>query len=106
VAVAGNLPYHLTSSILFRVLEQRSHVSRTVFTLQKEGGGAAGRRAGGREYGLLTAILGLYFQNEHLFDIEAARFHPPPKVDSAVLRLTRLATPRAPVVDEAATSAW
>jgi 16S rRNA (adenine1518-N6/adenine1519-N6)-dimethyltransferase len=101
VAVAGNLPYHLTSPILFRVLEQRAHVSRAVFTLQKEVVERLAAEPGGREYGLLTAILGLYFQNEHLFDIEAARFHPPPKVDSAVLRLTRLSTPRAPVVDEA-----
>ncbi|WNG19830.1 16S rRNA (adenine(1518)-N(6)/adenine(1519)-N(6))-dimethyltransferase RsmA [Cystobacter fuscus] len=101
VKVAGNLPYHLTSSILFQVLEQREHVTRAVFTLQKEVVDRLSAEPGGREYGLLTAILGLYFSAENLFDIEAARFHPPPKVDSAVLRLIRRPEPLAPVVDGA-----
>jgi 16S rRNA (adenine1518-N6/adenine1519-N6)-dimethyltransferase len=101
VAVAGNLPYHLTSSILFRVLEQREHVSRAVFTLQKEVVERLAAEPGGRDYGLLTAILGLYFEAENLFEVEARRFHPPPKVDSAVLRLTRRPEPLAPVVDGA-----
>jgi 16S rRNA (adenine1518-N6/adenine1519-N6)-dimethyltransferase len=99
--VAGNLPYHLTSSILFQVLEQRDHVTCAVFTLQKEVVDRLSARPGGREYGLLSAILGLYFEPEHLFDIDAHRFHPPPKVDSAVLRLTRRPQPLAPVVDGA-----
>ncbi len=99
--VAGNLPYHLTSSILFQVLEQREHVTRAVFTLQKEVVDRLAAEPGGRDYGLLTAILGLYFESEHLFDIDAQRFHPPPKVDSAVLRLTRRPQPLAPVVDGA-----
>jgi 16S rRNA (adenine1518-N6/adenine1519-N6)-dimethyltransferase len=101
VAVAGNLPYHLSSPILFRVLEQREHVSRAVFTLQKEVVERLSAEPGGREYGLLTVILGLYFEAENLFEIDAHRFHPPPKVDSAVLRLTRRPAPLAPVVDGA-----
>jgi len=101
VALAGNLPYHLTSPILFRVLEQREHVSRAVFTLQKEVVERLAAEPGGRDYGLLTAILGLYFEAENLFEVEARRFHPPPKVDSAVLRLTRRPEPLAPVVDGA-----
>ncbi|WP_309894669.1 16S rRNA (adenine(1518)-N(6)/adenine(1519)-N(6))-dimethyltransferase RsmA [Archangium sp.] len=101
VKVAGNLPYHLTSSILFQVLEQRATVTRAVFTLQKEVVDRLAAEPGGRDYGLLTAILGLYFSSENLFDIDANRFHPPPKVDSAVLRLIRRPTPLAPVVDGA-----
>lgn len=101
VKVAGNLPYHLTSSILFQVLEQRDHVTRAVFTLQKEVVDRLAAEPGGRDYGLLTAILGLYFMSENLFDIDAHRFHPPPKVDSAVLRLIRRPEPLAPVVDGA-----
>ncbi|HYH94974.1 rRNA adenine dimethyltransferase family protein, partial [Hyalangium sp.] len=100
VAVIGNLPYHLTSSILFQVLEQRAHVSRAVFTLQKEVVVRLAAEPGTRDYGLLTVLLGLYFDIEHLFTLEARLFHPPPKVDSAVVRLTRLKAPRAPVVDE------
>ncbi|WP_224245402.1 16S rRNA (adenine(1518)-N(6)/adenine(1519)-N(6))-dimethyltransferase RsmA [Hyalangium gracile] len=100
VAVVGNLPYHLTSSILFQVLEQRAHVSRAVFTLQKEVVERLAAEPGTRDYGLLTVLLGLYFDIEHLFTLEAHLFHPPPKVDSAVVRLTRLKAPRAPVVSE------
>jgi 16S rRNA (adenine1518-N6/adenine1519-N6)-dimethyltransferase len=96
----GNLPYHLTSSILFQVLEQRAHVSRAVFTLQKEVVERLSAEPGTRDYGLLSVLLGLYFDIEHLFTLEAHLFHPPPKVDSAVVRLTRLKAPRAPVVDE------
>ena len=87
VAVAGNLPYHLTSPILFEVLEQRDHVSRAVFTLQKEVVERLAAEPGTRDYGLLTVLLGLYFDVEYLFTLEARRFTPPPKVDSAVVRL-------------------
>jgi 16S rRNA (adenine1518-N6/adenine1519-N6)-dimethyltransferase len=100
VAVVGNLPYHLTSPILFRVLEQRAHVSRAVFTLQKEVVDRLAAEPGTRDYGLLSVLLGLYFDVEHVFTLEAHLFHPPPKVDSAVVRLTRLKAPRAPLVSE------
>ncbi|ADO73967.1 16S rRNA (adenine(1518)-N(6)/adenine(1519)-N(6))-dimethyltransferase RsmA [Stigmatella aurantiaca] len=100
VAVVGNLPYHLTSSILFQVLDQRAQVSRAVFTLQKEVVERLAAEPGTRDYGLLSVLLGLHFGIEHLFTLESRLFHPPPKVDSAVVRLTRLASPLAPVVDE------
>ncbi|MBJ6764792.1 16S rRNA (adenine(1518)-N(6)/adenine(1519)-N(6))-dimethyltransferase RsmA [Myxococcaceae bacterium JPH2] len=101
VAVAGNLPYHLSSSILFQVLAQRTHVTRAVFTLQKEVVERLAAKPGNRDYGLLTVLLGLHFEAEQVLTLEAWRFHPPPKVDSAVLRLTRLAAPRAPITDDA-----
>lgn len=101
VAVAGNLPYHLSSSILFRVLEQRARVSRAVFTLQKEVVERLSAEPGNRDYGLLTVLLGLHFDAENILTLESWRFHPPPKVDSAVLRLTRRKAPRAPILDEA-----
>lgn len=101
VTVVGNLPYHLSSPILFRVLEQRAQVRRAVFTLQLEVVERLAAEPGGRDYGLLTVLLGLHFTAEHLFTLEAARFHPPPKVDSAVLRLVRRAEPLAPIVSEA-----
>nr|WP_211194471.1 16S rRNA (adenine(1518)-N(6)/adenine(1519)-N(6))-dimethyltransferase RsmA [Pyxidicoccus fallax] len=101
VAVVGNLPYHLTSPILFRVLEQRAHVTRAVFTLQKEVVERLAAEPGNRDYGLLTVLLGMHFDAENILTLEAWRFHPPPKVDSAVLRLTRRKAPRAPIIDEA-----
>ncbi|TSC32986.1 16S rRNA (adenine(1518)-N(6)/adenine(1519)-N(6))-dimethyltransferase RsmA [Corallococcus sp. Z5C101001] len=101
IALVGNLPYHLTSPILFQVLAQRAHISRAVFTLQKEVVVRLAAEPGNRDYGLLTVLLGLHFDVEQVLTLEAWRFHPPPKVDSAVLRLTRLSKPRAPLVDEA-----
>lgn len=101
VVVVGNLPYHLTSSILFEVLDQAAHVPRAVFTLQKEVVDRLAAKPGGRDYGVLTVLLGLHFHVEHCFDVPAAQFHPPPKVDSAVLKLTRRPKPAAEVTDEA-----
>jgi 16S rRNA (adenine1518-N6/adenine1519-N6)-dimethyltransferase len=100
VAVVGNLPYHLTSPILFQVLDQHAHVSRAVFTVQKEVADRLAARPGGREYGLLSVLLGLFFDLESLLTLPARLFHPPPRVDSAVVRLTALAHPRAAVTDE------
>ena len=97
VTVVGNLPYHLTSPILFRVLEQRDAVLRAVFTLQQEVVTRLAAPPGNRDYGLLSVLLGLWFRVEELFSVPAHLFYPPPKVDSAVVRLTRLDSPRAPV---------
>jgi 16S rRNA (adenine1518-N6/adenine1519-N6)-dimethyltransferase len=101
VTVVGNLPYHLTSSILFLVLDQADHVKRAVFTLQKEVVDRLAATPGGRDYGILSVLLGLRFDVERCFLVPAAKFHPPPKVDSAVVRLTRRSKPRAEIVDEA-----
>jgi len=100
VAVAGNLPYHLTSPILFQVLDQHASVGRAVFTLQQEVVERIAAPAGTREAGVLSALLQLHFDVERLFDVPARTFHPPPKVDSAVVRLDRLSHPRAEVRSE------
>lgn len=99
VTVVGNLPYHLSSPILFRVLEQEATIGRAVFTLQKEVVTRLSAKPGNRDYGLLTVLLGLGFEVEGLFDIPAHAFFPPPKVDSAVVRLTSRAQPKAQVAD-------
>ena len=101
VVVVGNLPYHLSSPILFEVLDQAAHVTRAVFTLQKEVVDRLAVEAGSRESGVLTVMLSLRFRVECAFEVPAHFFHPPPKVDSAVLKLTRLPQPRAEVKDEA-----
>ncbi len=101
LVVVGNLPYHLTSPILFEVLDQADHVRRALFTLQKEVVDRISAPPGGRDYGLLTVLLGLRFHVERCFEVPAGRFYPPPKVDSAVLRLSRRSTPRAQVTSEA-----
>lgn len=100
VAVVGNLPYHLSSSILFSLLEQRRTVTHAVFTLQQEVVTRLAAAPGNRDYGLLTALLGLFFEIEALFELPAHLFHPPPKVDSAVLRLDALPAPRGEITSD------
>lgn len=101
VVVVGNLPYHLSSSILFEVLDQADHVTRAVFTLQLEVVTRLAAPPGGRDYGLLSVLLGLRYEVELIFKLARHLFHPPPNVDSAVVRLTRRAKPAAEVTDEA-----
>lgn len=101
VAVVGNLPYQLTSPILFQVLEQHADVSRAVFTVQKEVAERVAAAEGTRASGLLTILLGLWFDTEVLFTLGPGSFHPPPAVDSAVFRLVARGAPRAEVGDEA-----
>jgi 16S rRNA (adenine1518-N6/adenine1519-N6)-dimethyltransferase len=93
--VGGNLPYQLSSSILFQVLEQRESIQRAVFLLQKEVAERIAASPGGRDYGLLSVLLQAYATVQVLFEVPAERFHPPPKVDSAVVRIDVLPTPRA-----------
>jgi 16S rRNA (adenine1518-N6/adenine1519-N6)-dimethyltransferase len=101
VVVVGNIPYHLTSSILFELLDQHSDVSRAVLTLQKEVADRLTAGPGGRDYGILSVLLGLYFDVQALFTLSPQLFHPPPKVSSTVVRLDALGRPRAAVLDEA-----
>jgi len=100
VAVVGNLPYQLTSPILFQLLDQHAEISRAVFTVQKEVAERVAAAEGTRASGLLTILLGLWFDAELLFTLRPDSFHPPPAVDSAVLRLVALSAPRAEVPDE------
>ncbi|MBX5483572.1 MAG: ribosomal RNA small subunit methyltransferase A [Myxococcaceae bacterium] len=101
VAVAGNIPYHLTSPILFKILEERARISRAVLTIQKEVAARITAEPGGREYGLLTPILDNYFEVRRMFELPAKLFHPPPKVDSAVVRLWKRDAPLAEVTSDA-----
>lgn len=95
--VAGNLPYHLSSSVLFAVLEQRARVKRAVFLLQQEVAERIAAQPGGRDYGLLSVLLQAYAEVGVLFDVPAGAFDPPPKVDSAVVRIDLIAPPRVDV---------
>lgn len=100
VVVMGNLPYHLTSPILFRVLDQRAQVSRAVFTLQEEVVERLAAAPGSRSYGIPTVLLGLHFVVQNVLRLPRGLFYPSPKVDSAVVRLVRRERPAAPVQDE------
>lgn len=84
-AVAGNLPYYITSPILEQTLRMRP--PRAVFLIQKEVAERLTAQTGSRAYGFLTVQTALYARARMLFDVKPAAFHPPPKVDSAVVLL-------------------
>ena len=84
-AIAGNLPYYITSPILERALEARP--PRAVFLIQKEVAVRLVARPGSRDYGYLTARTAFFARARLLFEVGPAAFHPPPKVDSAVVLL-------------------
>lgn len=81
--VAGNLPYYITSPILQQAV--RSHAPRAVFLIQKEVAERLVARPGSRDYGFLTVQTALSATARLLFEVKPAAFHPPPKVDSAVV---------------------
>jgi len=81
--VAGNLPYYITSPIL--ELTARSKAPRAVFLVQKEVAERLVAQPGSRDYGYLTVQTGLHATARLLFEVKPAAFHPPPKVDSAVV---------------------
>jgi len=100
VVVVGNLPYHLSSPIMFHLLDNRKSVKRAVFLLQREVAERVAAPPGGREYGLLSVLLGLYADARVGLAVPRGAFLPPPDVESSALVLEFLPEPRAPIVDE------
>jgi 16S rRNA (adenine1518-N6/adenine1519-N6)-dimethyltransferase len=88
VRVVGNLPYYITSDILLRLFEQHRFIQSIVIMVQKEVGDRIAASPGTRDYGLLSTTAQLYSDVENLFVVPPGAFAPPPKVHSAVLRMT------------------
>ncbi|MGF7081348.1 16S rRNA (adenine(1518)-N(6)/adenine(1519)-N(6))-dimethyltransferase RsmA [Mucilaginibacter sp. UYCu711] len=88
-AIIGNFPYNISSQILFKVLDSRQQVVEVVGMFQKEVAERCAAKAGSKEYGILSVFLQAYYKVEYLFTVKAGVFNPPPKVLSAVIRLTR-----------------
>lgn len=91
--VIGNLPYNISTPLLFHLLEQVEHIHDMHFMLQKEVVERMAAQPGGKEYGRLTVMLAPWVRIEPLFDIEPTAFRPPPKVWSTLVRLIPHATP-------------
>jgi 16S rRNA (adenine1518-N6/adenine1519-N6)-dimethyltransferase len=87
--IIGNFPYNISSQIFFKVLELRHQVTQIVCMLQKEVADRIAEREGSKTYGILSVLLQAYYDIEFLFKVPPGVFHPPPKVMSAVIRLTR-----------------
>ncbi|MCL2028363.1 MAG: 16S rRNA (adenine(1518)-N(6)/adenine(1519)-N(6))-dimethyltransferase RsmA [Bacteroidales bacterium] len=88
-AVIGNFPYNISSQILFKVLEHRDSVPCVVGMFQKEVAERIASKHGNKTYGILSVLLQAFYDIEYLFTVHEHVFSPPPKVKSAVIRLTR-----------------
>ncbi len=88
--VVGNLPYNISTPLLFHLLDYRAHIADMHFMLQKEVVARMAAPPGSRTYGRLGIMLGCYFDIEALFDVDRQSFDPPPDVTSAIVRLTPL----------------
>ena len=98
--VVANLPYNISTAVLFRLQEIRSKLSRMILMLQKEVGDRLVAPPNCKDYGVTTVLLGLWFDMRREFLVHPGCFHPSPKVDSAVLRFVPLAAPRVAVGNE------
>jgi 16S rRNA (adenine1518-N6/adenine1519-N6)-dimethyltransferase len=87
LGIIGNLPYHITSPILFKVIENYKEIKQAVFMVQKEVGQRIVAAPGNKQYGILSVFCQLYADVKFLFSVPAHLFYPRPKVDSGVIRL-------------------
>ena len=98
--LVGNVPYYITTPILFHALE-RPRPRRAVYLVQREVADRAAAPPGGREYGALTVNVQAVAHVETLFRVPAGAFRPPPKVESAVIRVTPREDPVVSAAEEA-----
>ena len=89
VVEIGNFPYNISSQILFKILENKDLVLETVGMFQKEVAERVASAPGKKMYGILSVLLQAFFDIEYLFTVHEHSFNPPPKVKSAVIRITR-----------------
>ena len=87
--LTGNYPYDISSQIFFHVLEFRELIPCCTGMVQLEMAERLAARPGTKSYGILSVLLGLWYDATLLFKVPPSVFNPPPKVQSAVLRLTR-----------------
>lgn len=88
-SVIGNFPYNISSQIFFRVLENHDRVNEAVGMIQKEVAVRLAAKPGKKDYGILSVLLQTWYDIEYLFTVDPSVFIPPPKVQSAVIRLQR-----------------
>jgi len=98
--IVGNLPYNISTPLLFHLLEFREHILDMHFMLQKEVVDRMAAPPGSKTYGRLSVMLGCKFAIDALFDVDRLAFEPPPAVTSAVVRLTPLPAETYAIDDE------
>ena len=101
VRIAGNIPYNITSPILFHVLDHRSGVADLTFLVQKEVGRRMAAEPGSPDYGILSVFCRYTSEVKALFEVPPGAFYPRPRVTSLLMRLVMRPAPVVPADDEA-----
>jgi 16S rRNA (adenine1518-N6/adenine1519-N6)-dimethyltransferase len=99
--IVGNLPYNISTPLLFHLLKVRDRIIDMHFMLQKEVVDRMAAAPGSKAYGRLGIMLGCHLNIESLFDVDRSAFDPPPEVTSAVVRLDPLAAGTFNIEDDA-----
>ena len=89
IAIIGNFPYNISSQIIFKMIEYRSMIPQLVGMFQKEVAIRIISPEGSKNYGVTSVLSQLFYKGEVLLEVDRKAFAPPPKVQSAVIRLTR-----------------
>ncbi len=87
--IIGNFPYNISTEIIFKILKQVDLIPEMIGMFQKEVAERIISKHGSKVYGITSVLTQLFYEGEKLFDVPPHSFNPPPKVDSAVIRLTR-----------------
>ena len=90
--IIGNFPYNISSQIFFKVLENRNQIPMVVGMIQKEVAERISAPHGNRTYGIMSVLLQSWYDIEYCFTVNENVFRPPPRVKSAVIKLTRNTT--------------
>ncbi len=90
--LTGNYPYNISSQIFFKMLDYKDYIPCCTGMIQREVAERLAARPGTKAFGILTVFIQLWYDVEYLFTVPPGVFNPPPKVQSAVVRLTRNAT--------------
>ena len=87
--VIGNFPYNISSQIFFKILEDKDLVPEVVCMIQKEVAERIAEKPGSKTYGILSVLLQAWYNIDYIISVGSGAFCPPPKVQSAVIRLRR-----------------
>lgn len=87
--VIGNFPYNISSQIFFKILDDKDLVSEVVCMIQKEVAERIAEKPGSKTYGILSVLLQAWYDIDYVLTVGSGAFAPPPKVQSAVIRLRR-----------------
>lgn len=87
--LTGNYPYDISSQIFFRVIDNRDLIPCCTGMIQREVALRMAAQPGSKQYGILSVLMQAWYDIEYLFTVDEGVFNPPPKVKSAVIRMTR-----------------